>query len=394
MVERIKNYLSCMQSQTLKNKCFKLCKCLNNINNLNLSMSSNFRYDSKTTDIVSIVEQKFRDYFESKHTLCVNSCGSALFLAMQSFKFWNLLKSNKVFTNAFTFNAVPSSIVHANLEPVLVESSNDLCINLDDFKHKILQNPNVNLLVLSYMRGRTPDLDQLFSLCREYSIYVIEDCAHAMGSTWSQKKLGLFGDISCFSMQSNKLLDSGEGGLIITNNQKHAIYCTIASGCYEKLYTHHDLDEDLTEMHKKFIPNFSLRMSNPTAKILLQELKQINSKIKECLEKYQEFTELIDHSLIQIIPYHPKLNAVPNSIQAKIQNVEPSELINSCKEKNINIGNFADENNARNYKYWKFIEPGQKKLTDQSICNVYDIKLKGKNISELVDNLHQIIRSF
>ena len=129
----------------------------------------------------------------------------------------------KVLTNGFTFTAVPSSIVHAGAVPIFLECNELYQVDLDDLKGKIQAHQDAKFFVLSHMRGHISDLQAIEEICHQAGVFLIEDCAHSLGSKWydkNQKKdrlVGQYGQVACFSSQSYKLLNSGEGGFVATN---------------------------------------------------------------------------------------------------------------------------------------------------------------------------------
>lgn len=106
--------------------------------------------------------------------------------------------------------------------------------------------------MLSHMRSRICDLTKITEVCKQHDVILIEDCAHALGSTWDGKKVGEFGQIACFSTQTNKLINSGEGGLITTNDERVAGRIILMSGSYGFYKAGHKLlppDDLMAELH-------------------------------------------------------------------------------------------------------------------------------------------------
>ena len=241
---------------------------------------------------VSKLEDDFGEYTGHKYVVAVNSCGSAMFIALKAM---GIQPGEGVFTNAFTFTAVPSSIVHANAVPVYIECNDQYVIDLNDFKQQITDNPDVKYFILSHMRGHIAELDKIKDLCDKNGIRLIEDCAHGLGKRWNADDMdknhfvGHHCEIACYSTQSHKILNSGEGGFIATNDDKLAAYCILAAGSYEGLYKKHlarPMDDELFESIKFDVPNFSLRMNNLTAAILRPQVALIDERIASYKEKY------------------------------------------------------------------------------------------------------------
>ncbi|MDJ0695893.1 aminotransferase class I/II-fold pyridoxal phosphate-dependent enzyme, partial [Mastigocoleus sp. MO_188.B34] len=193
--------------------------------------------DDELATEVTKLEYEFSRYIEHKYAIAVNSCGSALFMSLKAA---GLEYQDKVFSNAFTFTAVPSSIVHAGGIPIYLECNSQYLIDVEDFKRKIKEHPDAKYFIASHMRGHVSDMEAIKEICDEEGIYLIEDCAHSLGAKWSNgKHVGHTAKIACFSSQSYKMLNSGEGGFIATSDERVAAYCILAAGCYEKLYKKH-----------------------------------------------------------------------------------------------------------------------------------------------------------
>ena len=126
-------------------------------------------------------------------------------------------KDDIVLTNAFALAPVPGAIHGAGGRPVFVEITKDLVLDLDDLKQKI-QSTNAKFLMLSHMRGHLVDMDALIEITNNAGIKVIEDCAHTMGANWNGTPSGRSGVIGCFSTQTFKHINSGEGGFLITDD--------------------------------------------------------------------------------------------------------------------------------------------------------------------------------
>ena len=123
-----------------------------------------FRYDCKAPgeSETSLLEKEFASYMGCKYAIAVNSCSSALFISLLCA---GVKPGDSVFIPAFTFAAVPSSVVHANAKPLLIEIDENYSIDLMDFEEKVKNNREVKHLLLSYMRGYVPNLDEDSNKC-------------------------------------------------------------------------------------------------------------------------------------------------------------------------------------------------------------------------------------
>ena len=142
-----------------------------------------FRYDCKSAEEseTSLLERDFAKYIGCKYAIAMNSCSSALFISLLCA---GVKPEDSVFIPAFTFAAVPSSVIHANAKPLLIDIDENYSIDPVDFEEKVKNNRDVKHLLLSYMRGYVPNLDEVCKICDEYGVSIIEDCAHSIGARW------------------------------------------------------------------------------------------------------------------------------------------------------------------------------------------------------------------
>lgn len=132
----------------------------------------------------SLLESEFADYMDMRYCLACASGGYAMQVALKA---CGLERDDPVLTNAFTLSPVPGAIHNAGGTPVLVETTENLTIDLDDLQLKITQS-GARYLLLSHMRGNIVDMNQLVALLEKHNVTLIEDCAHTMGASWQQKK--------------------------------------------------------------------------------------------------------------------------------------------------------------------------------------------------------------
>jgi dTDP-4-amino-4,6-dideoxygalactose transaminase/ubiquinone/menaquinone biosynthesis C-methylase UbiE len=337
--------------------------------------------DEELATEVAKLEYEFSLYTKHKYVVAINSCGSAIFLALKAV---GVELGNKVLTNAFTFTAVPSSIVHAGGLPIYVDCNSEYIIDIEDLQCKIELYPDAKFFVLSYMRGHISDLDTIKNICNQAGIYLIEDCAHSLGSRWNDNLVGYHGEIACFSTQSYKLLNSGEGGLIATNNEQFAAYCILAAGSYEKLYKKHLArpdDDNLFEKLKPHVPNFSLRMSNLTAAVLRPQMEYLEHKISSGQQRYDCLIETLSSVRNIYIPSPlEKVKRAPDSLQFNLVGLSSEQVeqfLQQTSERGVAIQIFGRDDNSRYYKNWQysFKETPCLEKTESIISLACDIRL-------------------
>jgi dTDP-4-amino-4,6-dideoxygalactose transaminase len=189
-----------------------------------------------------------------------------------------------VLTSTFTLAPVPGAIAHAGAEPVLVETTRGYTTDLDDLESKAASS-GARAFLISHMRGHITDLQAVRRICDAHDIVLVEDCAHTMGAKWSGRHTGTWGKIGCFSTQTYKHMNSGEGGLLVTDDDDVCARAILFSGSY-MLYEQH-LVRPPTEVFERWkyqTPNFSLRMSNHAAAMLRPQLGAVAGRPLPALE--------------------------------------------------------------------------------------------------------------
>ncbi len=353
---------------------------------------------------VSKLEFTFSQYTGHKYVVAVNSCGSAMFIALKSM---GVQPGEKVFTNAFAFTAVPSSIVHANAVPVYIECNDQYVIDLEHFEEQIAQQPDVKYFILSHMRGHISELDKIKALCDEHNIRLIEDCAHGLGKRWNTDNkaknsfVGHHCEIACYSTQSHKMLNSGEGGFIATNDDALAAYCILAAGSYEGLYKKHlsrPMDDNIFENIKFEVPNFSLRMNNLTAAILRPQIELIDERIASYKEKHERLISIltgVNH--IHIPSAVDSAEHVGDSLQFNLVGFNKKNVnafVKRADEKGVKIQVFGKEDNARDFRNWLYSFDETPKLgnTTKIISYACDLRLPMAFNMDDIDTIGAIIK--
>ncbi len=163
-------------------------------------------------------EKRFAEYCECKYGAAVNSGTTALHTALASI---GVGKGDEVIIPTFTMIATPNSIAYLGAVPVLVDSELDTWnIDVDKIEEKI--TPRTKAIMPVHTYGHPVDMDPIMELAEKYNLFVIEDAAEAHGAIYKGKKVGSIGDLGCFSFYANKIITTGEGGMIVTNNEELA----------------------------------------------------------------------------------------------------------------------------------------------------------------------------
>jgi len=166
-------------------------------------------------------EQAFCDYTNKKHAIAVNSGTSGLFLALLAL---NIGPGDEVITTPFTFIATVNSIIMVGAKPVFVDIDPvNYNIDADKIEEKITEKTKAIIPVIVF--GNPFGIDEVVRIAKKHNLAVIEDSCEALGTEYKGKKAGTFGDIGLFAFYPNKQMTTGEGGIIITDNDDIADMC-------------------------------------------------------------------------------------------------------------------------------------------------------------------------
>ena len=314
-----------------------------------------FRYTSENAPVAQL-EAEFAALLGVRYAVCVASCSAALFLSLKAL---DLPRGARVLVPAFTFAAVPSAIVHADCEPVLVEVGSNFRIDLDDFRAKF--DDTIAAVMISHMRGHTSDMDVILELAEAKGVPVIEDAAHSLGTLWHGRKIGTIGKIGCFSFQSYKMVNAGEGGVLVTDDPELAARAIIMSGAYEQNWKKHPgLQNSFVHWQNK-LPLYNTRMQNLSAAVIRPQLPELERRVSAGLANHDYVAEKLNQSpwLDVPPPLAPETRA-PDSLQFNLvgdwTDAEAIRLQDEAKARGVSVQVFGlSPDNARAFWNWQFL---------------------------------------
>ncbi len=165
---------------------------------------------------IALCEQWFQEYFGVERAWSVNSGRSGLLLILQAL---GLRAGDEVLLQAFTCNAVPNPVLWVGATPIYVDIDEEsLNMDPDDLEKKI--TPRAKAIIVQHTFGYPADMDRILAIAKKHNLVIIEDCAHALGATHHDKKVGTLGDVAFFSFGRDKVISSVYGGMVISRNQK------------------------------------------------------------------------------------------------------------------------------------------------------------------------------
>ncbi len=353
-----------------------------------------FRYTAPQDAPVALLESEFAELLGTKYALAVSSCSAALFLSLKAL---GLPRDARVLIPGFTFAAVPSSIVHADCIPVLCEVGENYRVDMADFAAKL---DSVQAVIISHMRGHTSDMDAIMELCDARDIPVIEDAAHSLGTTWHGRNIGTIGKVGCFSFQSYKMINAGEGGILVSDDADLVARAVIMSGAYEHNWKKHPGSPELEQAFTKWqnqLPLYNLRMSNLSAAVIRPQIPELARRVRDGLANHDYVADRLNTSpYIDVpAPLAPEQRA-PDSIQFNLVDLSDDEIrafAEASEARGVKVQVFGlSQDNARAFWNWQFLpEKFELPQTRAMLMKACDVRLPVRLTREELDVITDIL---
>ncbi len=325
------------------------------------------------------LEEEFAALMGAKYCLAVASGGYALGCALRAL---GLTHGEPVLTNAFTLAPVPGAIAAAGGVPVFVEVTENLTLDLADLEAKVKASGS-RLLMLSHMRGHLCDMETLVTLCDALGVTIIEDCAHTMGAAWKGVPSGRQGLIGCYSMQTYKHLNSGEGGFLISDDAEVMARAILLSGSY-MLYGKHRAapPAEVFEAVRMETPNVSGRMDNLRAAILRPQLPLLADRVARWARLYQTLEAGLQNTPgLRLVARPEDETYVGSSFQFLLPGWSDARIglfLTRCIARGVELKWFgADEPVAftSRYDHWRYAGAQSCPNTDRILKGLIDMRL-------------------
>ncbi|MEC3917471.1 aminotransferase class I/II-fold pyridoxal phosphate-dependent enzyme [Nocardia sp. CDC160] len=317
-----------------------------------------FRYDHRPPHETECArfEAELCEYFGSAHALAVSSGTTALALAIMAS---GIEPAALIACPGFTFAATPSSILLAGCTPFLVDVDENLHLDVADLRHR--WTPQIKAIVVVHMRGFAGDMEALLQFAEEQGVPVFEDAVPALGAELNGRKLGTFGLAGAFSTQSDKSLNSGEGGFLVTDDSALFARATVLSGAYEGRLRRHFPEGGPPLATDLDLPLYSFRMDEIRAALLRSELERLPIRLAAFRSNYDYVaTELADLEGISIRkPVAPGAYLGEAFIFQVAEGRAQWFARALCREgiEARNLGSDSDHN-IRAFWNWRFLFPG------------------------------------
>jgi len=246
-------------------------------------------------------EREFSAYVGSGHAVAVSNGTVALQLALTTF---GIGPGDEVLVPNFTFAASINSIIHAGASPVIVDvDSESWSINIKEIKKLI--NKRTKAIMPVHLYGQPAQLDEIYEIASANGLYVVEDCAEALGALYKGRKIGDGAHCACFSFFANKMITTGEGGMLLFSNPDDALKA--------KVLRDHGMSPDKKYWHT--LVGYNFRMTNMQAAIGVAQLEKISTFMQQRKFIFSEYYKNFElrKNISRAIQFLPKNNWSENS---------------------------------------------------------------------------------
>jgi dTDP-4-amino-4,6-dideoxygalactose transaminase len=357
------------------------------------------RYNTAPGEVAETVllEEEFAALTGAKYCLAVASGGYALGCALRAV---GVEPGQPVLTNAFTLAPVPGSIAAIGARPIFVEVTENLTLDFDDLTAKA-QATGAKVLMLSHMRGHLCDMEALVALCDRIGVTIIEDCAHTMGAAWNGVASGRQGLIGCYSMQTYKHINSGEGGFLITDDPEVAARAILLSGSY-MLYSKHRAapPEEVFQRIRLQIPNVSGRMDNLRAAILRPQLPLLADRVARWEARYRRLEAGLAGTAGLVLTTRPEAETfVGSSFQFRLPDWYPARVgafLSRTLARGVELKWFGAADPVAftsRYQHWAYADPQHLPKTDAILAGLIDMRVPLTFSLDDCDQIARIIRA-
>ena len=338
------------------------------------------RYNTTPEDPgeAALLEEEFAAWLGARYCLATASGGAAMTTALRAA---GVGPGDKVLTNAFTLAPVPGAIAAVGAVPVYVEVTRGLVLDLNDLAAKFASGAKV--LLLSHMRGHLCDMAELMALCDAAGVTVIEDCAHTMGASWAGVKSGRWGQLACFSTQTYKHMNSGEGGFLTGDDPDLMARAIVLSGSYMNFDRHRAAPPlEAFQRAKYEMPNVSSRMDNLRAALLRAQLPGMEADCARWTELYRVVEAgLMGAPGVEIVA-RPQAEAfVGSSIQFLLPGAGPAGIerfVAACGARGVELKWFGagePKGFTSTHAHWEFTPRQVLPQTDAVLSELSDMRL-------------------
>lgn len=343
-------------------------------------------------------EEMFRSYKGTKHAIALNSCTAALHLSMSAL---GIKTGDEVILPSMTFAATANAVIHAGGRPVFADCDRRT-MNIDpaDIERRITSKTKA--LIPVHFAGRPCDMDAITRIAAKHNLKIVEDCAHAIEAEYHGKKTGTFGEMGCFSFYVTKNIVTGEGGMVITNNEKYADKIKIMSlhGMSKDAWKR--FSDDGYKHYQIVCAGFKYNMTDIHAAIGIHQFPRIDKYWLRRAHIWDKYNETFKD--LPIFVPHPVEDATRHAyhlytllLDIDKLNITRDAFLDAMTKKNIGVGVHYISLNLHPY-YQSFF--GYKSgdmlnsewISERTVSLPLSPKLSDDDVGEVIDSVKDILR--
>ncbi len=346
-------------------------------------------------------EKEFSKYVGAKNAIGLNSCTAGLHIALDLL---DLKEGDEIITTPMTFASTVNVIEHHNAKPVFVDiDKNSMNINAKSIPSAI--SNKTRAIIPVHFAGRCCDMDEINNIAKKYRLHIISDAAHAVESTYKNKKIGQLADLTVFSFYANKNLTTGEGGMIVTNNDEFAKEIRIRSLHGLSIDAWKRYSNDGFKPYEILYPGYKYNMTDIQASLGIHQLKNLDDNLVIREKIWNQYNEGLD-SVEGII----KVNEIKNQgIHAKhlyivlldIENlsITRNQFIEHMKNEGIGTGIHYTAIHLHHfyknkYKYTRGDYKNAEWISDRTVSLPFSPYLKQNEIERVIKSVKKILHKY
>ncbi len=238
-------------------------------------------------------EHSIKEYTGASNALALSSATAGLHLALRVL---GIGKDDIVLASTFTFIGSVSAILYQGATPVFIDSDESWNLSPILLKKAIKELPQKpKALILTHLYGQMSRIDEIVAICKENSIYLIEDSAESLGASYKNQQSGTFGDLGVYSFNGNKILTTSGGGVLVSHNEEWIAKAKFLSTQAKEPFLHYE--------HKEY--GYNYRMSNILASIGVAQMEVLTDRVNRKREIFEFYKEQLSN--VEEITFMPEI---------------------------------------------------------------------------------------